>query len=265
MSLSQPPPRTALVFSAGGVFGAYQAGAWAALAPHFQPDLIVGTSIGSLNAWLVASATTPDQLRDIWFNPSLAPQLPFRFPRSWRDGFLDSRPLEHRIRELHHRAHPRIPVGVVAVAWRGLHPRLFTNQEITWRHLAASCAIPVCLRQQRVDGHTYMDGGILDSLNIWAAVQMGATRILVLNCWKVRAPRWLDWPVGWVAAQKRKRSQRDVAQAPPGDLRVEIIEPAGTLGTFRDSLFWNRSNVEAWYQLGFDDASSKKHSLCDMF
>ena len=40
---------TALVLSAGGMYGAYQAGAWRVLAERFQPDLIVGASIGAVN------------------------------------------------------------------------------------------------------------------------------------------------------------------------------------------------------------------------
>jgi len=45
----------ALVLSGGGLFGAWQAGAWAACASHWQPDLIVGASVGSLNGYLIAS------------------------------------------------------------------------------------------------------------------------------------------------------------------------------------------------------------------
>jgi predicted acylesterase/phospholipase RssA len=41
--------KRALVLSGGGMFGAWQAGAWSVLARHFQPDLVVGASAGSLN------------------------------------------------------------------------------------------------------------------------------------------------------------------------------------------------------------------------
>lgn len=263
--VSSHPPRTALVLSAGGAFGAYQAGAWAALAPDFQPDLFVGTSIGSIHAWLLSGGLSPAQLHDIWLDPSSSLPLKPRLPRSWRDGIFDHSPLEHRLRHLHQLVEPRHPVAIVAVTWKGLHSHLFHDRQITWRHLAASCAVPFVLPQPRLDGVTYMDGGILESVNIWAALELGATRIVAINCWKPRAPWWLDWPVGWIAAQKRKNGERHVRHADPADVRIEIIEPAGTLGTFKQSLFWNRENVESWYQLGFDDASRKKHSLCDMF
>ncbi len=41
------PAKTALVLSAGGMFGAYQAGAWGEISARFQPDLVVGASAGS--------------------------------------------------------------------------------------------------------------------------------------------------------------------------------------------------------------------------
>src|SRR6185436_480327 len=48
------PRRTALVLSGGGMFGAYQAGVWAALHHSIQLDMVVGASIGCLNGWLIA-------------------------------------------------------------------------------------------------------------------------------------------------------------------------------------------------------------------
>jgi len=47
--------KTALVLSGGGMFGAWQAGAWSALAPAFQPDVVVGASAGSLNGYAIAA------------------------------------------------------------------------------------------------------------------------------------------------------------------------------------------------------------------
>ena len=45
----------ALVFSAGGTFGAYQAGACEALEEAgFRPDILVGASIGAINATCLA-------------------------------------------------------------------------------------------------------------------------------------------------------------------------------------------------------------------
>ena len=64
--------KTALVLSAGGMFGAYQAGAWKELSPYFQPDVVVGTSVGALNGWTIAGGVAPDELLRYWSDESLA-------------------------------------------------------------------------------------------------------------------------------------------------------------------------------------------------
>src|SRR5262249_57380268 len=70
----------ALVFSAGGTFGAYQAGVWQALEERgFQPDLVVGASIGAVNAAAVARGATGRRLQDLWRDPR---SDVFRRPRS---------------------------------------------------------------------------------------------------------------------------------------------------------------------------------------
>ena len=63
-------PHTVLVFQGGGALGAYQAGVYEAL--HGQgvaPDWLVGTSIGAINAALIAGnvpARRPECLRAFW-------------------------------------------------------------------------------------------------------------------------------------------------------------------------------------------------------
>jgi len=63
-------PRVALVLQGGGALGAYQAGVYQALHEHgLTPDWVVGTSIGAINAALIAGndrATRLDRLRTFW-------------------------------------------------------------------------------------------------------------------------------------------------------------------------------------------------------
>src|SRR6187549_1474157 len=56
----------ALVLSGGGLWGAWQAGAWSVLAEEFKPDLIVGASIGSINGYMLASGVSPAALMERW-------------------------------------------------------------------------------------------------------------------------------------------------------------------------------------------------------
>src|SRR5437762_1831811 len=52
---SQEPRQVVLVFQGGGALGAYQAGVYQALhEAGIEPDWIIGTSIGAINASLIA-------------------------------------------------------------------------------------------------------------------------------------------------------------------------------------------------------------------
>src|ERR1700690_125592 len=118
------PVKTALVLSAGGMFGAYQAGAWGELSARFQPDMVVGASAGALNGWAIAGGCTPDELIRRWKDQSssafLKPQVPLR---PWR-GFLDGVSFSNHVREFFSLFTPRIPCGIVITDLVRLSPRL---------------------------------------------------------------------------------------------------------------------------------------------
>jgi NTE family protein len=70
---SQPPSdqrQTVLVFQGGGALGAYQAGVYQALhEAKIEPDWIIGTSIGAINASLIAGnepGDRLDRLKEFW-------------------------------------------------------------------------------------------------------------------------------------------------------------------------------------------------------
>src|SRR5690349_22153069 len=59
-----------LVFQGGGALGAYQAGVYQAMAEAgVEPDWVIGTSIGAINAALIAGNAPADRLermREFW-------------------------------------------------------------------------------------------------------------------------------------------------------------------------------------------------------
>src|SRR5262245_61644149 len=99
---------TALVLSGGGLFGAYQAGAWRALERVIRPDLIVGASVGALNGWCIASGLSADGLIQRWLAPQAGDLMRFRFPAWPWQGFFDARPLRDQARTLVRELKPRI-------------------------------------------------------------------------------------------------------------------------------------------------------------
>lgn len=240
---------TALVLSAGGMYGAYQAGAWKALAGRLRPELVVGTSVGALNAWAIAGGAAPPELVSMWLDPeSRLLAVPRVFQAPWK-GCLDSRPLHARIRKLHAAYRPKVRVGITATELARLRPRLFTGQEITWRHLAASCAVLLAYQQIRIGGRLYSDGGLLGALPLWAAAEMGATRIVAVNALP-------EMPSA--AVRTFVRAVRAVApnlgRDSPDALEIRVIQPPRALGSLRQAVSWNRNAVEDWIGRGEADA-----------
>lgn len=240
--------KTALVFSAGGVFGAYQVGVWKALAPILQPDLVVGASIGSLNGWAVAGGCPPDQLAELWLESGEVSRFRWKLPRSPVDGLLDNTDFENWI----HRFCDHYPLqrdyGVVLTDTVHLHPRLFRSPHVNWQHVAASCAVLAFFRQQKIGTTWYSDGGLLGALPLWAAAEMGATRIVAVNV----LPRMPFAVRAFVNTARRLSPARTNARSI--DVPITLIAPETPLGFARDALFWKRDNVERWIARGQDDA-----------
>ncbi len=254
----------ALVLSSGGAFGAYQVGAWEVLEEFLQPDIVIGTSIGSLHAWAIAGGATSADLLTLWQDASLAQAVRWQIPRQLRHGLLDHHRLEARIQTMHRSFTPNRPIAVVANRYPRFQPQLFRNQEITWEHLAASCAVPLFLRQPQIDGFTHADGGLLDSINLWAAFAMGATSVVIVNCWKPQQPWLLEKSVGWLAHRRREKQRREKPQNPLQN-RVILIEPELPLGRLRDAMYWSQPLAGDLIARGRADALAKKQIICDMF
>src|SRR5437660_10136687 len=63
---------TALVLSAGGMWAAWEVGAWRVLCEQIEPDIIIGASAGAWNGWAIAGGATPDDLAREWLHESMA-------------------------------------------------------------------------------------------------------------------------------------------------------------------------------------------------
>lgn len=239
--------KTALVLSAGGMFGAYQAGVWDVLQNQVSFDIVVGASVGSLNGCLIAKGFSGAQLTQRWMSLGETVNVRWRIPQRLSDGCLDSSRLQGMIRDLCNAGRTVCEFGVVATQCRTMRPHLFRGAEIEWTHIAASCAVPLFLQHFRIGGKLYTDGGLIDPLPVWAALEMGATRVIGVNLLKDRPPL-LDCVM--------RTAQRFANYRPPLLDEIDFIEIAPTrpLGTPKDAMYWNQEKCEQWIEYGHRDA-----------
>ena len=250
---------TALVLSAGGIYGAYQAGAWKAVADVFRPDLVVGASIGAINGWAIAGGCDPDALIERWQNLDAAAHYRWKFPRSPFHGVFDTEPLQAAIRDVYNASRPRTPFALVLTDLMKLRPVIFRGDEITWQHLVATTAIVGLFDQVRLGGRIYSDGGLLSAVPLWAAAELGATRALVIDVLPVPPGNIARTFVGAMRMLSRFR-----AQVPPG-IQVIRLAPPAVLGSPLECIYWTRANAQAWIRAGHDQASAIKHSIANCF
>jgi NTE family protein len=239
MSSSSRGPRNeqalpvAFVLGGGGHLGAYQVGMLRALIERgIRPDVVVGTSVGAMNGAAVAadpSIDTVTQLESIWSKldqePVFAASLfagAARLARS-RTHVQPIEPLRDLIeRMLPARSFDELKVRfecVAACIERAAEHWFSTGLLV--QAILASAAVPGILPPVEIDGEHYVDGGIVNSIPIERAVQMGADVIYVLHVGRV--DRKLEAPrnvieVAMVAFEiaRRHRFARDMASLPDG-------------------------------------------------
>jgi NTE family protein len=224
--------KVALVLSGGGMFGAWQAGAWSALEHRLRPDLVVGCSVGGLNGYSIACGADGERLRSMWLTPELT----------------GVRGLRANIQRLTAEFKPKIPFGVTATDALRCRPVLFRNDQIDWRHLMASCTVPLVYLPVKIDGRLYVDGGLLNNLPVWAAIEMGATHVVALNALPQTPGWWLRPLVKWF------RMAANYVPPPLGDVQVDILTPGKLLGGPYDAMHWNEETSRRWFEKGEEDA-----------
>lgn len=212
MKTRKTPPahgQVVLVLQGGGALGAYQLGVYEALhEAGIEPDWVIGTSIGAINAALIAG-NAPEQrlprLHRFWEQmrggdlgrfqwPGLANALTvmrgipdFFVPslHAWRGSqaalgveqaaYYSTAPLRETLAALVdfdalNRGRPRITVGAVNVGSGEMHYFDSAQEPLGVEHVMASGALPPAFGAVRIAGQAYWDGGIYSNTPIEAVL-----------------------------------------------------------------------------------------------
>lgn len=189
----------ALCLSTGGSAGAWAVGAVKYLMQDlgYQYDIFTGVSVGALNAAVLAQYSKEDQyagfntLYNLWYNiqDSTVKKnwCPFNVLTGlWKDSVYNSAPLQslvnttislYKIRE----SGNQIAVSATAMP-TGKHTVFTQNDGYFLDGVLSSSAFPMGLCPIVINGTKFTDGGVLHSVNITSAIQMGATDIDVVLC-----------------------------------------------------------------------------------
>ena len=183
--MSNKKPVVGLVLGAGAARGFAQVGVIKALeAQGIRPDIVVGSSAGSVIATLLASGATGNDLNRLALNLDEATIADWGLPFAGRfGGLIKGDALQSMVnREVQNKSieQMRIPLGIVATELQSGKGVLFRTGN-TGLAVRASCSVPGVFQPAVISGKEYVDGGLVAPVPVSYARQMGATLVIAVN------------------------------------------------------------------------------------
>jgi NTE family protein len=177
------PPRIGLALGGGAARGFAHVGVIQALEEAgIRPDLVVGTSAGSLVAALYASGKTGAQLQHIAESMEEATFADWTLPIFSR-GILRGEALARYVStQVNGRLIEQMamPLGIVATDLNTGSGVMFQRVD-TATAVRASSAVPALFQPVRISGRDYVDGGLVSPVPVRYARQMGAELIVAVD------------------------------------------------------------------------------------
>ena len=178
--------KTALVLAGGGSRGAYEMGVWQAVTElGIKIDIVTGTSIGSMNAALIAAGAFK-AAQKLWLTLETAEVFDYKHAienkgvkfTSVKDIMADCIS-EDIVRE------SPIDLGIVTVEFPSMKAHHLWKEDIPKGQLLdfvfASCSCFPVVMPYEIGGKNYIDGGYDDTMPIGMALEKNADRIIAVD------------------------------------------------------------------------------------
>lgn len=175
------PPKIALVLGGGAVRGFAHIGVIKTLEAHgIVPDMVVGTSAGSVVGALYAGGYSGFELQKIAF------QLEQESVGDWvlpDRGFIKGEMLQNFI----NKALQNRPIERMNKPFAAVTTELQTGEMAVFRRgntgmaVRASSSIPGVFQPVKIDGREYVDGGLVSPVPVRAARGMGADVVIAVD------------------------------------------------------------------------------------
>lgn len=202
--------KTALVLGGGGSRGAYEAGVWKALRElDIQIDMVVGASIGALNAVMIAQDDY-ENTEKLWREIELASLFKIDMEKAKqfnieiedapvgevleaaknffdKDGAAGDNILKllEEYAPVEKLEKANIPFGIAVTEFPSFQPLQFFDHEMNkedWhKYLLASSATFPFARPVEIKGKKFIDGGFTDNLPVRMVLGKGIDRIIAVN------------------------------------------------------------------------------------
>lgn len=180
---ARKPLKIGLALGGGAARGFAHVGVIAVLEEAgLKPQIVVGTSAGSLVAALYATGKTSAQLQQIALNMEEVAITDWMLPIFGR-GMFRGEALARYVNELTgHRLieNMTIPLGIVATDLDNGQAVLFQKGD-TGTAVRASSAVPAVFVPVRINGRDYVDGGLVAPVPVHFARQMGADVVVAVD------------------------------------------------------------------------------------
>jgi len=177
------PPRLGLALGGGAARGFAHVGVIQVLEEAgIRPDLVAGTSAGSLVAAIYASGKTGSQLQRVaetMEEATIADWTVPLFNRGVLRGdalarYVNAQVGSRLIEDMH------LPLGIVATDLNSGRDVLFQRGD-TGTAVRASSAVPGLFQPVKISGRDYVDGGLVSPVPVRAARKMGAEVVIAVD------------------------------------------------------------------------------------
>ncbi|HZP85448.1 MAG TPA: patatin-like phospholipase family protein, partial [Burkholderiales bacterium] len=176
-----PPPRIALVLGGGAAKGFAHIGVIKALESHgVKPDILAGTSVGSLVAALYAAGYDGFALQ------RMALELKESIVSDWSlpdRGFFRGEALQEYVnRNVQNRPIEKLPrkLAIVATDLQSGQQVVFERGD-TGMAVRASSSVPGVFQPVKINGRDYVDGGLVSPVPVRVARALGADIVIAVD------------------------------------------------------------------------------------
>ena len=175
------PPRIGLALGGGAARGFAHIGVIQVLEEQgLRPDLVAGTSAGSLVAALYASGKSPSELATLAESMDESAITDWSFPfRGVIRGEALARYVNQQVGGLPIEK-MRLPLGIVATDLANGAPILFRRGD-PGMAVRASSAVPAVFQPVRIGAREYVDGGLVSPVPVRFAREMGADLVIAVD------------------------------------------------------------------------------------